>query len=72
MTQNQQLSKVIGHETYTAQVVKIGAQFCASIVRNEIQSYGYGSVPAKMVSVSFFSDEKTAADWLSNELKNLS
>jgi len=72
MTENQTLTKRISHHTYTAQVVKIGAQFCASIVRNELESYGYGSIPAKMVSVSFFPDEQSASVWLSNELQNLS
>ena len=72
MTQNQTLTKTIGHHTYTAQLVKIGAQFCASIVRDELKSYGYGSIPAKMIRVSFFADEQSASIWLSNELKNLS
>lgn len=72
MTQNQTLTRTIAHHTYTAQVVKIGAQFCASIVRDEVQSYGYGEIPAKMVSVSFFADEQSASVWLSNELQNLS
>ena len=72
MTQNQTLTKKIAHHTYTARVVKIGAQFCASIVRNELQSYGYGEIPAKMVSVGFFANEAAAAEWLLNELQNLS
>jgi hypothetical protein len=55
---------------HNATIAKLGNQFIATIVRNEIVSYVGGNVPAKMVAINWFTTEADAIEWASAELKN--
>jgi hypothetical protein len=60
----------IQSHNHNATIAKLGNQFIATIIRNEIVSYVSGNEPAKMVAINWFTNESDAIEWACAELKN--